>query len=72
MHVLYDLLFSYTAILSTGVSFSEAKLMGLASSQGTGAMPREMSYPVPKGGSWHDLYDYIRYVNLTWEQNLHH
>uniref|UniRef100_A0A3B4ZWV6 WD repeat domain 90 n=1 Tax=Stegastes partitus TaxID=144197 RepID=A0A3B4ZWV6_9TELE len=22
-------------------------------------MPREMSFPVPKGGSWHDLYDYI-------------
>uniref|UniRef100_A0A3Q3IDR4 WD repeat domain 90 n=1 Tax=Monopterus albus TaxID=43700 RepID=A0A3Q3IDR4_MONAL len=38
-----------------------AKLMGLASSQGTGPMPREMSFPVPKGGSWHDLYDYIRF-----------
>ncbi len=51
---------------STGVSFSEAKLMGLTSSQGTGPMPRDMSFPVPKGGSWHDLYDYIRYSNLTW------
>lgn len=58
--------------LSTGVSFSEAKLMGLASSQGTGPMPRDMSFPVPKGGSWHDLYDYIRYGNLNWEQNAHH
>uniref|UniRef100_A0A8C9YQW0 WD repeat-containing protein 90 n=1 Tax=Sander lucioperca TaxID=283035 RepID=A0A8C9YQW0_SANLU len=38
-----------------------AKLMGLASSQGTGPIPRDMSYPVPKGGSWHDLYDYIRF-----------
>lgn len=47
--------------LLTGVSFSQAKLMGLTSSQGTGAIPREMSFPVPKGGSWHDLYDYIRY-----------
>uniref|UniRef100_A0A8C8CV08 WD repeat-containing protein 90 n=1 Tax=Oncorhynchus tshawytscha TaxID=74940 RepID=A0A8C8CV08_ONCTS len=27
-------------------------------------MPREMSFPVPKGGSWHDLYDYIRWVKL--------
>uniref|UniRef100_A0A8C7RGB2 WD repeat-containing protein 90 n=1 Tax=Oncorhynchus mykiss TaxID=8022 RepID=A0A8C7RGB2_ONCMY len=35
---------------------------GLASSLGTGPMPREMSFPVPKGGSWHDLYDYIRWV----------
>uniref|UniRef100_A0A8C9YSR5 WD repeat-containing protein 90 n=1 Tax=Sander lucioperca TaxID=283035 RepID=A0A8C9YSR5_SANLU len=24
-------------------------------------IPRDMSYPVPKGGSWHDLYDYIRF-----------
>lgn len=58
--------------LSTGVSFSEAKLMGLASSQGTGPMPREMSFPVPKGGSWHDLYDYIRYGHLSREQHVHH
>nr|CBN81308.1 WD repeat-containing protein 90 [Dicentrarchus labrax] len=35
--------------------------MGLASSQGTGPMPRDMSFPVPKGTSWHDLYDYIRF-----------
>uniref|UniRef100_A0A8C4E682 WD repeat-containing protein 90 n=1 Tax=Dicentrarchus labrax TaxID=13489 RepID=A0A8C4E682_DICLA len=24
-------------------------------------MPRDMSFPVPKGTSWHDLYDYIRF-----------
>ncbi|XP_051274453.1 WD repeat-containing protein 90 [Dicentrarchus labrax] len=48
-------------LLDPGVSFSEAKLMGLASSQGTGPMPRDMSFPVPKGTSWHDLYDYIRF-----------
>ncbi|XP_069547580.1 WD repeat-containing protein 90 [Brachyistius frenatus] len=47
--------------LDPGVSFSEAKLMGLTSSQGTGPMPREMSFPVPKGGSWHDLYDHIKF-----------
>uniref|UniRef100_A0A7N8XKJ2 WD repeat domain 90 n=1 Tax=Mastacembelus armatus TaxID=205130 RepID=A0A7N8XKJ2_9TELE len=29
--------------------------------KGTGAMPREMSFPVPKGSSWHDLYDYIKF-----------
>ncbi|XP_049916646.1 WD repeat-containing protein 90 isoform X3 [Epinephelus moara] len=54
-------LFTSDLLLDPGISFSEAKLMGLASSQGTGPMPREMSFPVPKGGSWHDLYDYIRF-----------
>uniref|UniRef100_A0AAQ4Q091 WD repeat domain 90 n=1 Tax=Gasterosteus aculeatus aculeatus TaxID=481459 RepID=A0AAQ4Q091_GASAC len=24
-------------------------------------IPRDMSYPVPDGGSWHDLYDHIRF-----------
>ncbi|TNN42763.1 WD repeat-containing protein 90 [Liparis tanakae] len=47
-------------VSSTGLSFSEAKTRGLACSRGTGPMPRDMSYPVPEGGSWHDLYDYIR------------
>lgn len=37
-------------------------MMGLTSSNGRGAMPRDMSFPVPKGCSWHDLYDYIRYA----------
>ncbi|XP_070708545.1 WD repeat-containing protein 90 [Pempheris klunzingeri] len=54
-------MFTSDLLLDPGVSFSEAKLMGLASSQGTGPMPREMSFPVPKGSSWHDLYDYIRF-----------
>ncbi|XP_030610813.1 WD repeat-containing protein 90 isoform X2 [Archocentrus centrarchus] len=54
-------MFTSDLLLDPGVSFSEAKLMGLTSSQGTGAIPREMSFPVPKGGSWHDLYEYIRF-----------
>ncbi|XP_045924452.1 WD repeat-containing protein 90 [Micropterus dolomieu] len=54
-------MFTSDLLLDPGVSFSEAKLMGLASSQGTGPMPRDMSFPVPKGGSWHELYDYIRF-----------
>uniref|UniRef100_A0A4W6G2L9 WD repeat domain 90 n=1 Tax=Lates calcarifer TaxID=8187 RepID=A0A4W6G2L9_LATCA len=54
-------MFTSDLLLDPGVSFSEAKLMGLASSQGTGPMPRDMSFPVPKGGSWHDLYDYIKF-----------
>uniref|UniRef100_A0A665V876 WD repeat-containing protein 90 n=1 Tax=Echeneis naucrates TaxID=173247 RepID=A0A665V876_ECHNA len=35
-------------------------------------MPREMSFPAPKGGSWHDLYDYIKYGYLTRESNMNH
>ncbi|XP_073345853.1 WD repeat-containing protein 90 [Pagrus major] len=54
-------MFTSDLLLDPGVSFSEAKLMGLSSSQGTGPMPRDMSFPVPKGASWHDLYDYIRF-----------
>ncbi|XP_039991620.1 WD repeat-containing protein 90 isoform X3 [Xiphias gladius] len=54
-------MFTSDLLLDPGVSFNEAKLMGLASSQGTGPMPRDMSFPVPKGGSWHDLYDYIKF-----------
>lgn len=44
--------------------------MGLTSSQGTGPIPREMTFPVPKGSSWHDLYDYIRYVGLIYKHAL--
>ncbi|XP_053269712.1 WD repeat-containing protein 90 isoform X1 [Pleuronectes platessa] len=54
-------MFTSDLLLDPGVSFSEAKLMGLASSLGTGPMPRDMSFPVPKGGSWHDLYDHIKF-----------
>ncbi|XP_056153043.1 WD repeat-containing protein 90 [Lampris incognitus] len=54
-------MFTSDLLLDPGVSFSEAKLLGLASSQGTGAMPREMSFPLSKGSCWHDLYDYIRF-----------
>nr|XP_046233487.1 WD repeat-containing protein 90 isoform X2 [Scatophagus argus] len=54
-------MFTSDLLLDPGLSFSEAKLMGLGSSQGTGPMPRDMSFPVPKGASWHDLYDYIRF-----------
>ncbi|XP_037546750.1 WD repeat-containing protein 90 [Nematolebias whitei] len=54
-------MFTSDLLLDPGVSFSEAKQMGLASSRGTGPMPREMSFPVPKGGSWSDRYDHIRF-----------
>ncbi|KAF3853462.1 hypothetical protein F7725_014150, partial [Dissostichus mawsoni] len=54
-------MFTSNLLLDPGLSFSEAKLMGLVSSEGTGPVPRDMSFPVPKGGSWHDLYDHIRF-----------
>uniref|UniRef100_A0A8C8EM98 WD repeat-containing protein 90 n=1 Tax=Oncorhynchus tshawytscha TaxID=74940 RepID=A0A8C8EM98_ONCTS len=50
------------ANMSVKNMFTSDLQAGLASSLGTGPMPREMSFPVPKGGSWHDLYDYIRWV----------
>lgn len=53
----------------TGISFNEAKLMGLTSSQAISPIPREMTFPVPKGSTWHDLYDYIRYVFNTSAQS---
>lgn len=50
-----------------GVTFSEARQADLAC-RGIAPMPREMAFPVPKGGKWHDLYDYIRYgcSRLCW------
>uniref|UniRef100_A0A8C6KYC9 WD repeat domain 90 n=1 Tax=Nothobranchius furzeri TaxID=105023 RepID=A0A8C6KYC9_NOTFU len=61
-------MFTTDLLLDPGVSFSQAKQRGLSSSQGTGPMPREMSFPVPRGGSWNDLYDYIKYCHLITEQ----
>uniref|UniRef100_A0A3Q2G8V3 WD repeat domain 90 n=1 Tax=Cyprinodon variegatus TaxID=28743 RepID=A0A3Q2G8V3_CYPVA len=46
-------------LLLDPITFNEAKQRGLSSSQGTGPIPREMSFPVPKGSSWDDLYDHI-------------
>ncbi|XP_061564581.1 WD repeat-containing protein 90 isoform X1 [Cololabis saira] len=54
-------MFTSDLLLEPGVSLSEAKQMGLVSSQGTGPMPREMSFPLPKGSSWHDFYDHIKF-----------
>uniref|UniRef100_S4RMJ0 WD repeat domain 90 n=1 Tax=Petromyzon marinus TaxID=7757 RepID=S4RMJ0_PETMA len=33
--------------------------------QGLGAMPREMAFYLPKGASWHDVYDFIRFPDLS-------
>ncbi|XP_050954268.1 WD repeat-containing protein 90 [Labeo rohita] len=48
-------------LFDPGLSFSEFRQSGLMLPDGTAPMPREMCFPVLKGQSWHDLYDYIRF-----------
>lgn len=48
-------------LFDPGVSFSEFRQSGVMLPDGTAPMPREMCFPVPKGQSWHHLYDYIRF-----------
>jgi len=43
-----------------GISASEARKLGLLD-QGVSPLPREMSFPLPKGADWHELYDYIKF-----------
>uniref|UniRef100_A0A8C7XN51 WD repeat domain 90 n=1 Tax=Oryzias sinensis TaxID=183150 RepID=A0A8C7XN51_9TELE len=57
-------MFTSDLLLDPGISFTEAKQMGHSFLQGTGPFPREMSFPVPKGTAWHDLYDHIKYAVL--------
>ncbi|XP_020567837.1 WD repeat-containing protein 90 isoform X2 [Oryzias latipes] len=54
-------MFTSDLLLDPGISFTEAKQMGHSFLQGTGPIPREMSFPVPKGTAWHDLYDHIKF-----------
>uniref|UniRef100_A0A671LJY9 CFA20 domain-containing protein n=1 Tax=Sinocyclocheilus anshuiensis TaxID=1608454 RepID=A0A671LJY9_9TELE len=46
-------------LFDPGLSFSEFRQSGVMLPDGTAPMPREMWFPVPKGQSWHNLYDYI-------------
>ncbi|XP_031416845.1 WD repeat-containing protein 90 isoform X2 [Clupea harengus] len=48
-------------LLDPGMCFSAMKRGGVVMEEGNAPMPREMSFPVPKGCTWHDLYDYIRF-----------
>ncbi|XP_047667072.1 WD repeat-containing protein 90 isoform X2 [Tachysurus fulvidraco] len=48
-------------LLDPGLSFSEFRQAGVVLSEGTAPMPRDMRFPVPKGSSWHQLYDYISF-----------
>uniref|UniRef100_A0A670K2Y4 WD repeat-containing protein 90 n=1 Tax=Podarcis muralis TaxID=64176 RepID=A0A670K2Y4_PODMU len=53
-------LFTSDLLFDPGVTSSEAHQSKLAT-QGISPMPREMTFPVPKGENWHDLYDYVRF-----------
>uniref|UniRef100_A0A670JZN3 WD repeat-containing protein 90 n=1 Tax=Podarcis muralis TaxID=64176 RepID=A0A670JZN3_PODMU len=57
-------LFTSDLLFDPGVTSSEAHQSKLAT-QGISPMPREMTFPVPKGENWHDLYDYVRYGLLN-------
>lgn len=48
-------------LFDPGLSFSEFRQSGVMLPDGSAPMPREMCFPVPKGQSWHHLYDYIRF-----------
>ncbi|KAJ8284168.1 hypothetical protein COCON_G00030180 [Conger conger] len=54
-------MFTSDLLCDPELSFNEAKHAGTGSGKGASPMPREMCYPVPKGESWHDLYDLIRF-----------
>ncbi|XP_023663948.2 WD repeat-containing protein 90 isoform X2 [Paramormyrops kingsleyae] len=54
-------LFTSDILFDPGMSFAEARQVGMLSLSGTGPMPRVMCFPVPKGENWHNLYDYIRF-----------
>ena len=43
-----------------GISASEARKLGLLD-EGVSPLPREMTFPLPKGADWHELYDYIKF-----------
>ncbi|XP_028822928.1 WD repeat-containing protein 90 isoform X2 [Denticeps clupeoides] len=48
-------------LLQPGVDYSAVKHGAIVLGEGCAPMPREMSFPVPKGTSWHHVYDYIRF-----------
>ncbi|XP_077358986.1 WD repeat-containing protein 90 isoform X2 [Festucalex cinctus] len=53
--------FTSHLLLNPEVSYHEAKLMSLPTSDGIGHMPRDMMFPVPEGRTWHNCYNYIRF-----------
>uniref|UniRef100_A0A803TYR9 WD repeat-containing protein 90 n=1 Tax=Anolis carolinensis TaxID=28377 RepID=A0A803TYR9_ANOCA len=57
-------LFTSDLLFDPVVTFSEVQQSRRAL-HGVSPMPREMAFPVPKGENWHDFYDYVRYVLLS-------
>ncbi|XP_019363134.1 PREDICTED: WD repeat-containing protein 90 isoform X1 [Gavialis gangeticus] len=53
-------LYTSDLLFDPGVTFSEAR-QAKQTFHGISPVPREMAFPVPKGESWHDHYDYIRF-----------
>lgn len=58
-------LITLSCYVTADLSFAEFRQAGLSLPEGTAPMPRDMCFPVPKGSSWHQLYDYIRYTTHT-------
>ncbi|TRY93037.1 hypothetical protein DNTS_025166 [Danionella cerebrum] len=54
-------LFTSNLLFDPSLSFAEFKQTGVMLPNGSTPMPREMCFPVPKGQSWHHLYDYISF-----------
>uniref|UniRef100_A0A8D2JFH7 WD repeat-containing protein 90 n=1 Tax=Varanus komodoensis TaxID=61221 RepID=A0A8D2JFH7_VARKO len=57
-------LFTSDLVFDPAMTFSEAHQSKLTL-HGISPIPREMAFPVPKGETWHELYDYVRYVLLN-------
>ncbi|XP_035829418.1 WD repeat-containing protein 90 [Aplysia californica] len=54
--------FTSDTLYDPGLTMVEAKRQGLTA-QGICPLPRDMSYPLAKGDTWHDSYDWIRFPN---------
>ncbi|GFO23380.1 WD repeat-containing protein 90 [Plakobranchus ocellatus] len=53
-------IFTSDTLYDPDLTLADAKREGLMT-HGICPLPRDMSYPVGKGESWHDLYDWIRF-----------
>jgi hypothetical protein len=56
--------FASDYLYEPGIDSDTAKRTGLTRA-GIRALPRELSYPVDKGTSWHDKYDFIMFPNAS-------
>lgn len=56
--------FSSQFLYEPGIDIDTAKRTGLTHA-GIRSLPRELSYPIGKGESWHDKYDFIMFPNTS-------